>query len=503
MNSTRNTPHALPLQTVLSLAAALAFVAAMLPTSALADPAAKRPNILIIYVDDLALGDVGAFGCPDPGTENIDRLADQGTRLTNAYTNNAPCSPSRTALMMGMYTQRFGKYGLSRGVPIPRDKPTLAETLRDAGYHTGFIGFEKWDIGQWDQGALDRGFMEAAKQTPRKKGANGKGQSSWYVGVDGSYLTETEGDYAVDFISRHGKTTQPFLLYYVPLAVHTPLHEVPKKYLDKLYPGHQGKRPPRHYLRATLHALDIQIGRMLDTLKEMGIDDKTLVIFSSDNGGDPAAGHRPLPYRGGKRGVMRANLQWEGNFRMPTIVSYPGTLPAGKSYPGMSSTIDFYATAAALAKTPLPKHCEGKNLMPLILGEKQANPDDILFWNTHGSEVTRWKQWRIVKFRDQPDWRLYDIETDPGETTDLAKKHPTTVKTMAKRYHAWLSEMAKPAKPVRPPEEIFPHTARGNHARRPFGRGWITVEEWHKIKDDPTQWAESHARERMLEKLDQ
>jgi len=99
---------------------------------------------------------VGAFGCPDPSTENIDSLARDGVKLTNAYTINAPCSPSRTALMMGMYSQRFGKFNLSRGVPIPEDKPTLAETLRDAGYVTGISGLEKWDIGRWDQGCLDR-----------------------------------------------------------------------------------------------------------------------------------------------------------------------------------------------------------------------------------------------------------------------------------------------------------------------------------------------------------
>ena len=461
---------------------------------------AKRPNILIIYVDDLARGDVGAFGCPDPGTENIDRLADQGVRLLNAYTHNAPCSPSRTALMMGMYTQRFGKYGLSRGVPIPDDKPTLAETLRDAGYHTGFIGFEKWDIGRWDQGALDRGFMEAARQTPRRKAEEGGESGSWYVGVDGSYLTEREGNYALDFISRHGQTEQPFFLYYVPLAVHTPLHEVPEKYLRRLYPDHEGKWQPRQYLRGTLLVLDIQVGRILDKLEEMGIADETLILFGSDNGGDPAGQHRPLPYRGGKRGVNRANLQWEGNYRMPIIASFPGTLPAGKSYHGMASTIDFYATAAAVAETPLPEHCEGENLLPLLLGKEKPDPERILFWNTHGSEIARWKQWRIVNFREG-GWRLYSIEADPGETTDLAREHPEVLKSLVARYDAWLAEMAEPAKPVRPPEKVFPHSAFGRHARRPFGTGWITVDEWDKIKDDPTQWGESFARERLLKEL--
>ena len=458
----------------------------------------KRPNIIVIYVDDLARGDVGAFGCPDPSTVNIDSLATDGVKLTNAYTINAPCSPSRTGLMMGMYTQRFGKYNLSRGVPIPDDKPTLAETLRDAGYMTGIVGLEKWDIGRWDQGCLDRGFMEAGMHPPRVEGREGFGGGASYTSIDGSYLTETEGQYVLDFIERHGKKDKPFFMYFVPLAIHIPHTEVPVKYLKRLYPEHTGKYKPRQYLRAVLLALDDQIGLIRKKLSDMGIAEDTLIMFSSDNGGDPDAGHRPLPYRGGKKGKNRFNLQWEGNFRMPTILTFPGRLPAGKEYKGMSSTMDFYATAAAVAKTKLPAHCEGKNLLPLLRGEKKANPDDTLFWHTYTSRAARWKQWRIVKFGTEQKWRLYDIEADPGETTDIAEKYPDVVKEMDKRYYAWRNQMPEPALPVKPPENFYDHTERGRHARRPFGRGFMTVEKWDKIKDDPTQWSEFHVREKML-----
>lgn len=461
----------------------------------------RRPNIVIIYVDDLARGDVGAFGCPEPGTPNIDRLANEGVMLTNAFTINAPCSPSRTALMMGMYTQRFGKYDLSRGVPIPDDKPTMAETLRDGGYVTGIVGLEKWDIGKWDQEALSEGFMEASKQLPRKP-PNGDfedyRQASWYLGIDGTYCTEIEGDYCLEFIDRHAPGKKPFFLYYVPLAVHTPLHEVPEKYLKKLYPDHQGEYHPRQHLRATLFCLDIQIGRILDKLQDAGISENTLVIFSSDNGGDPSAEHRPLPFRGGKGGENRSNLQWEGNYRMPTILSFPGTLPAGATYDGMSSTMDFYATAVALAQTKPPGHLDGKNLIPLLTEKETVNPDEIYFWNTHGSEIARWQEWRLVRFRKQTPWRLYDIEKDPSETTNLADQHPEIVKQLASRYDQWLSEMADPAKPVKPPEALLPHTAMGRHARRPFGWGWITAETWNQIKDDPSQWSEIAARKHWL-----
>lgn len=475
---------------------------AAITTATITHAADKPPNIIVIYVDDLARGDVGAFGCPDPGTSNIDSLARDGVKLSNAYTINTPCSPSRTGLMMGMYTQRFGKYDLSRGVPIPDDKPTFAETLRDAGYTTGFVGTEKWDIGRWDQGILDRGFMEAGMHPPRVEGNEYFGGGASYIGVDGSYLTEVEGGYVVDFIERHSKDDNPFFMYFVPLAVHVPNNEVPLKYLKRLYPGHQGKYSKRQYMRANLLALDDQIGLIRKKLDGLDIAEDTLIIFSSDNGGDPCAGHRPHPYRGGKScSIGRKNMQWEGNYRMPTILTYPGTLPAGKEYTGMSSTIDFYATAVAAAKAELPDHCEGKDLLPLLLGKKKSNPDDDLFWNTHGSQVARWQDWRIVKFGEEKNWRLYDIEKDPGEFNDLAKEHPVIVEEMEERYNTWLEEMPPPASPVTPPEEMLEHTKNGDHARRPFGRGWMTVEKWDRIKDDPTQWSEYHVREKLLREL--
>jgi hypothetical protein len=182
---------------------------------------------------------------------------------------------------------------------------------------------------------------------------------------------------------------------------------------------------------------------------------------------------------------------------MPTILTFPGTLPAGKQYKSMSSTLDFYATAAALAQTRLPEHCEGNDLLPLLRGEQQPDPDVALFWHTYTSRIARWKQWRIVKFGEQTSWRLYDIEADPGETTDLAAQHVGVTAEMANRYHAWRSQMIEPRAAVKPPDEFYPHTARGRHARRPFGRGWMTVEEWDGIKDDPTQWSEFHVRKKM------
>jgi arylsulfatase A-like enzyme len=191
-------------------------------------------------------------------------------------------------------------------------------------------------------------------------------------------------------------------------------------------------------------------------------------------------------------------MQWEGNFRMPTILTFPGTLPAGSQYHSMASTLDFYATAAAAAGVALPGHCEGKDLLPLLLGKAKANPDEALFWNTSGVQAARWKQWRLVRYRKEASWRLYDISSDPAEKTDLSARYPEIVREIDRRYHTWLKQMDRPCPPIKPPKEMLPHTHNGNHARRPFGRGWMSVEDWDRIKHDPALWSEMHIRRKML-----
>ena len=136
--------------------------------------------------------------------------------------------------------------------------------------------------------------------------------------------------------------------------------------------------------------------------------------------------------------------------------------------------------------------------MPLLRGDKKPNPDNAYFWHTYTSRASRWKQWRIVKFGKETKWRLYNIETDPGETTDLAEKHPDVLKEMDKRFYAWRNQMLELAKPVKPFEHLLQHTQRGNHVRRPFGYGFMTVDQWDRIKDDPTQWSEFHVRKKLL-----
>ena len=183
----KTTPYSY-LSTLVALAGACLFMPASLS-------AAEQPNVVLMYIDDLGYGDLGVYGCTDIPTPNVDRLAAEGVRFTASYITNPPCCPSRCSLMMGQYGQRFGKYGMSRGLPIPEDRPTLAKYMAANGYVTGQIG--KWDIGTKAQGPLQVGFAEVAQKPPKKKGSkyfctNEAGKTQW--------LTDYDGDNVVEFI---------------------------------------------------------------------------------------------------------------------------------------------------------------------------------------------------------------------------------------------------------------------------------------------------------------
>ncbi len=471
--------------------------------SALAE---KQPNIILVYVDDLARGDLGAYGCPDIPTPNIDALADSGVKLMNYYTAAAACCPSRYALLTGMYPQREGKYAMNRGQAVPAGRPILAKTLHDAGYMTCVVGTEKWDIGSSVEGPLDLEFDEAALSVPRSTNRidRSTGGGLNYIGVDGSYLTEIQGDAVVDFIRRGSASDQPFFLYYTPLAVHCPLTDVPQKYLDRVPAdieqrgGRRDGKPTsknyRRYLAATLIALDDQIGRMMAGVREAGLESETLVILASDNGGNTYDGCRPDPYRGGKHDI---HPQWDGYLHLPAMVSWSGVLPAGEEFDGMIFSLDLYPTCAAVAGAPMPQPQDGKNILPLLTGAEAADPDRSFAWELHpGARTTgdpgntnlkavRWKNWRIVNF-ENGGWRLYDLEKDPAEETDLAAACPEVMEEMLSRFHSWRTQMAEPKR----------HNSYS--PRIPYGFGMMTAEQWQKVKDQPALWEQEAVRKAYL-----
>ena len=339
----------------------------------------SRPNIIMLFIDDLGVGDIGAFGCKDIPTPHIDRLAKEGVVLTQMYVTNPPCCPSRYSLLMGTYAQRFGKYGMMRGMPLPKE-PTFAEVFRDHGYVTGQVG--KWDVG-FAQPPSARGFMEVAVDPPKAK--DGKLFMRLDENGEEIWLTELDGDQLVDFVDRNRKKGKPFMMYWSPLAVHSPHSNTPEKYCERTsvpkgLPINKIHGSNRRLLGGGIVALDDQIGKLLDYLDEHKMRENTLIIFASDNGPNIGEGGTSTPYRGGK-GRGREQVGWT---LTPGIVSWPGVIPEGTRFDGMMCTFDFYPTMLAAANLPLPEHLDGVDVMPYLTGKKKGDVRDYIYWYNKG-----------------------------------------------------------------------------------------------------------------------
>ena len=432
--------------------------------------AAEKPNVVLIYIDDLGYGDLGCYGCEDIPTPHIDRLAKEGVRCTASYITNPPCCPSRCSLIMGQYGQRFGKYGMSRGLPIPEDRPTMAKYLSDNGYVTGHIG--KWDIGSKIQGPLQVGFAKVAKNPPRKTyrqakqtaKKNKKGNNSKYFCINREgkeqWLTDYDGDSMVDFIATH--KDEKFFLYWSPEAVHSSHRETPES-----LSGRTTAKPNRRKLAGGIVSVDDQIGKLLNVLEKHNLRKDTLVLFSSDNGANGSEGGSSAPYTGGKG----QGTQKEGWVRVPTIFSMPGTLPQGKEYHGLLANFDFYSTIAKLTTGKIPQHCDGKDLFTYFTGTQPGDAHEYLFWlnNEPGDAerrhliAVRWQDWRLYKKYDKDPWQLFDLQADPREEKDLAAKHPELVGQLTAKHAVWAKTLAPLGK--------IPETEKTD-TRVPKGHGW-------------------------------
>ena len=439
--------------------------------------AAEKPNVVLIYIDDLGYGDLGVYGSKDIPTPNIDRLAGEGVQCKASYITNPPCCPSRCSLVMGQYAQRFGKYGMSRGLPIPEDRPNLARFLSGHGYATGHIG--KWDIGTKKQGPLNIGFTSVARNPPRKKYSKKeladlpvslrkqlakKGGKSKYYCVDEegktTWLTDYDGDSMVDFVDRN--KSRPFFLYWSPEAVHSFNTEAPERLTKRTRA--KGKR---RKLAGAIVSVDDQVGKLLQALEKHKLRRNTLVIFSSDNGANSGEGGSSTPYTGGKGG----GTQKEGWVRVPTILSMPGALPEGKQYDGLVANFDFYSTIAALSGQKIPKHCDGVDLFPYLKGERSGPAHEYLFWLNNQPDdavrrhliAVRWQDWRLYKKYNKDPWQLFDLKSDPREEKNIAAKHPDIVKQLSARHSAWTKTLV----PLGKVPEV-----RRSGPNIPAGHGW-------------------------------
>lgn len=418
--------------------------------------AADKPNVLVVFADDLGYADIGVHGGKDVPTPHIDALAASGVRCTSGYVTSPYCSPSRAGFLTGRYQTHFGHefnphVGEEAKLGLPLDQRTIADAMKAAGYSTALVG--KWHQG-FDQAhhPQSRGFDDyfgflvgghnflLHKDAESKFGSAGS-QNLIYRGrevqkLDG-YTTDMFTDEAIAFVDRH--QMQPWFMYLSYNAVHTPL-EVLKKYGDRV-PASITEPDRRGYL-SLLIGLDDNIGRVMAHLKKNGQDKNTLVLFVSDNGG---SGKKPFlayntaintPLRGDKGQTL------EGGIRVPFFASWPGHLPAGKIYDQPVSTLDFLPTACAAAGTSPPQNVDGVNLLPYLTGENNAAPHASLFWRFGPQKAVRAGNWKLVDSRDFAEkknsgWQLYDVSKDVGEAHDIAAANPQIVAELTKAWHQW------------------------------------------------------------------
>lgn len=411
---------------------------------------ADRPNIVFIMADDLGYGDLGCYGCPDIKTPALDRLAKEGTRFTDFYANGPVCTPTRCGLMTGRYQQRIGGLewaiypGVKRlGLP-PREK-TVARMLKDSGYRTALSG--KWHLGYTEDRAPNAhgferffGLLSGNHDYFTHKERNGELDlyfDTKPVEMKG-YSTDLITDHALKFLDEI--KDKPFFLYVAYNAPHFP-HQGPEdasvEITEKTWNG--GKRET--YVKM-VERMDAGIGKLLEALKKHGLDDKTLVVFESDNGGWQLSRNAPLNKEKGQL--------WEGGIRVPCIARFPGKIPAGKDTGQVGITMDWTATIARLAGVEPPKEriFDGIDLLPILTGKQEPQPR-TLFWRrvdqtaTQTHRAVRDGSWKYI---DTPKGEqfLYDLARDIGEKENLVEKMAERAADLKKRLDAWEKEISPP-----------------------------------------------------------
>jgi arylsulfatase A-like enzyme len=423
----------------------------------------SRPNIILILADDLGYGDVGCYGAVKVQTPNIDRLAAQAMRFTDAHSPSAVCSPTRYAVLTG--TDPFRRYHTSHvlfnaePLVIQEGEATVASLLKEKGYHTGVIG--KWHLGLGDRlprdlhhpgrGPNDIGFdysylvPDGHNMDPRYYLENGRVEGgikrpyesnvkildrvgykllrhvpvgTWANRRPDHEIGNRLADKADEFIERH--KDQPFFLYYPTCSIHGPQKPDPR------FVGKSGIGPHGDFVLE----FDWAVGRIMHTLERLGLDENTQLIVTSDNGGyreRKPSGHRPThPWKGFK------DSAWEGGHRVPFLARWPGSIAAGTVSDETISLVDLTATLAAVAGVTLPAEAafDSFNLLPTLLGHTGGTPiRSYTVTVSRGMQEVALRQgnWKLILAPESNDARLYDLAKDPGENHDLAPSRPSKV----------------------------------------------------------------------------
>jgi arylsulfatase A len=421
-----------------------AFLCALggaISTAGLRSQDRKKPNIIVILADDLGYGDLGCYGSAIP-TPNLDKMAQEGARLTRFYSASPVCSPSRASLMTGRYPVRTGVVNVlmpDSKVGLSSSETTIPRVLKNAGYRTGCFG--KWHLGnQPDFVPNSHGFDEyygvpySNDMYPLPVLKNG---DVVLKSCDQESLTDRFTDQAVDFIGR--SKDAPFFVYLAHTAPHIPIA-----------PAERFKGKSGHGIYGDIvMELDYSVGRILDAVSANGLDNNTLVIFTSDNG----------PWYQGSAGRLqgRKGSTYEGGVREPFIARMPGRIPAGVQSSGLSSMIDLLPTIAGLVGANLLVKVDGIDILPMLTGDKPyLDRDVVLFFDSWQLQCARWGPWKLHFARynsyawtpDPPGGRfnlplrqpeLYNVDDDPTESYDIAPEQPDVVANIRKMVEAALA----------------------------------------------------------------
>ena len=422
--------------------------------------AQRPPNVVVVMMDDLGYGDLGSYGGSDVRTPNIDRLAREGVRLTDAYASGPVCTPTRAALISGRYPQRVGlEWALTispadRELGLPALGASLPALLKANGYATALVG--KWHLG-WkpefgpNAHGFDEfyGFLSGAHSYYTNRNEiyrAGPGTPDLYENVTPveatGYLTDEITRRAVGFINRNADG--PFFLEVAYNAVHWPF-EPPDQHATEADPraARSLRQMPddsvpatrRDYVRM-LERADQGVGQILAALHQRGLTSNTLVVFTNDNGGEWLSRNAPLFHR---KGTL-----WEGGIRVPLILRWPGQLPAGRVSRQVAITTDITATilAATGARPPESYRPDGIDIIPILRG-KAPLVERRLFWRWARTDrqqrAARLGQWKLLV--DGSQLLLFDLSVDPGERTDLAARRPDLVATMKRLLAEWEADV--------------------------------------------------------------
>jgi len=394
----------------------------------------RKPNIIFILTDDLGYGDLGCFGQTKIRTPSLDRMAAQGVRFTQAYSGSTVCAPSRCTLMTGLHTGHCRVRDNFPRTPLLPENLTVAEHLKSAGYATALMG--KWGLGEPDTTGIpnrkgfDRfvGFLNQAVAHTYYPEHIWRNEEQV---APGAYTTDIFSADALQFIRENADN--PFFLYLAYQTPHAAL-EVPEdslaEYLDAPWAQSEGGKRNAAYA-AMITRMDADIGRMFALLAELGIDEDTIVFFTSDNGPSLEGGQEGVfdsngPYRGSKRDL------YEGGIRVPTIVRWPGKVAPGTESDQPWAFWDFFPTAADIAGAPLPAGCalDGISVLPAILGKRQKQQHEYLYWEWKGQMAARAGNWKAVWRNRDEEMELYNLSVDPAEEHNVAAANGAVVGRM-------------------------------------------------------------------------